>query len=147
MARQYDVVLLGATGYTGKLCAEHIANHLPTNLKWAVAGRNASKLQELVDTIQTLNRDRLEPEVLTVGLNSVELDVLARRTKVLINTVGPYHLYSTPVVGACAKNGTHYLDVYEYTCILAEALVIAPLTVTGQAKPPGSRMLCRSSMR
>ena len=109
--RQYEIVLLGASGYTGKLCAEHIVSQLPTNLKWAVAGRSAPKLQILVEQIRHLNRDRLEPEILTVELTDVELEALARRTKVLLNTVGPYHLYSTPVVEACAKNGTHYLDV------------------------------------
>ncbi len=109
--RQYDIILLGASGYTGKLCAEHIVSSLPTNLKWAVAGRSAPKLQSLVDQIRDLNHDRLDPEILTVELTPVELEVLARRTTVLLNTVGPYHLYSTPVVEACAKNGTHYLDV------------------------------------
>lgn len=109
--REFDIVLLGASGYTGQLCAEHITTHLPTNLKWAVAGRSASKLRNLVDRIKTLNSDRLEPDALSVELTNPELDVLARRTKVLLNTVGPYHLYSTPVVEACVKNGTHYLDV------------------------------------
>jgi short subunit dehydrogenase-like uncharacterized protein len=46
-----------------------------------------------------------------VQLNPAELDELAQKTKIIINCVGPYHLYSTPVVEACATNGTHYLDV------------------------------------
>ena len=45
------------------------------------------------------------------ALTSKDLDVLTRKTRLLLNTVGPYHLYSSPVVEACAKNGTHYLDV------------------------------------
>ena len=98
--------------YTGELCAQHITTHLPTDLKWAVAGRNSAKLISLIDRLQVLNRDRLQPDVLAVQLNKVELDGVAKKTRVLLNTVGPYHLYSTPVVEACAGNGTHYLDVY-----------------------------------
>ena len=59
--REYDVVLLGATGYTGKLCAEHITMNLPTDLKWAVAGRSSSKLSALVDELRALVPDRLQP--------------------------------------------------------------------------------------
>ena len=58
---QYEIVLLGATGYTGKVCAEHITSSLPTNLKWAVAGRSGEKLELLVDELKTLNQDRLQP--------------------------------------------------------------------------------------
>ena len=59
--RQYDIVLLGATGFTGKLCAEHIATHLPVNLNWAVAGRSSKKLESLVDELISLHPDRLQP--------------------------------------------------------------------------------------
>jgi short subunit dehydrogenase-like uncharacterized protein len=99
------------TRYTGELCAQHITTHLPTDIKWALAGRNAAKLKTLTGHLQDLNRDRLQLDVLAVQLNKVELDALAKKTKVLLNTVGPYHLYSTPVVEACANNGTHYLDL------------------------------------
>lgn len=128
--RQYELVLFGATGYTGKLCAEHIITHLPTDLRWAVAGRSASKLSAVLEELQHLNPDRLQPGtsqedfslgiwtdfprsgIETAALTTEDLNRLARKTRLLINTVGPYHLYSTPVVEACAKNGTHYLDVY-----------------------------------
>lgn len=86
--RTYDLVVFGATGtlpgreplalgelhadfttgYTGRLTAEHIATHLPTSLKWAVAGRSASKLQAVVDDIKRLNPDRLVPG--TFGLSA-----------------------------------------------------------------------------
>ena len=59
--RQYDLVLLGATGHTGKLCAEHIAMHLPTDLKWAVAGRSGQKLENLVNELRRYNADRPRP--------------------------------------------------------------------------------------
>lgn len=50
-------------------------------------------------------------EFITVQLNKSELDSLAKRTRLIINCVGPYHLFSTPVVEACAQNGTHYVDM------------------------------------
>ena len=59
--RQYDIVLLGATGFTGRLCAEHITTHLPVNLSWAVAGRSSTKLETLVEGLISLNCDRLRP--------------------------------------------------------------------------------------
>lgn len=55
-------------GYTGQLTAEHVATHLPTNLKWAVAGRSESKLQTTVAECQKLNPDRLPPSMYPVGL-------------------------------------------------------------------------------
>ena len=58
---KYDLVVLGATGYTGKLCAEYISASLPTNLKWAVAGRSEKKLLAVVDELGAMSTDRLQP--------------------------------------------------------------------------------------
>lgn len=110
-SRQYEIVVFGATGFTGTYTCEHIVSHLPTDLKWAVAGRSAEKLQHLVKELQSANPDRLVPEVETSGLDKAGLKVLAAKTKVLISTVGPYHLYGESVIAACAESGTHYLDV------------------------------------
>lgn len=60
-AREYDIILFGATGYTGKLCAEYISLELPTDLEWAVAGRSVSKLSAIVDELKSLNPDRRQP--------------------------------------------------------------------------------------
>lgn len=108
--KQYDLVIFGATGYTGKLTAEHINQAFPTNLKWAVAGRSQQKLEFFVQELKQQNPDRTDPGVEVAQLQKNDLTALARKTKVLINAVGPYHKYSTPVVEACAENGTHYLD-------------------------------------
>lgn len=59
--RQYDIILFGATGYTGAYCAEHIVENLPTNLKWAVAGRSHQKLSNAVEDLKKLNVDREPP--------------------------------------------------------------------------------------
>ncbi|PLB51228.1 saccharopine dehydrogenase [Aspergillus steynii IBT 23096] len=109
-SREFDLVVLGPTGYTGKLCAEHIVRNLPTNLKWALAGRSVPKIENVAQEIQPLNPDRTPPEILAVQLNREELHNLAQRTKLIINCIGPYVLYSVPVVEACASNGTHYID-------------------------------------
>lgn len=59
--RDYDIVLLGATGYTAAICAEYIVKTLPTDLKWAVAGRSRAKLEALVQKLKLINPDRLYP--------------------------------------------------------------------------------------
>ena len=56
--RQYDLVLLGATGYTGKLTAEWITTHLPADLKWAIAGRNVRKLEAVAEELKNLAHTR-----------------------------------------------------------------------------------------
>jgi short subunit dehydrogenase-like uncharacterized protein len=122
--RQYDIILLGATGYTGKLTAEYITSNLPTSIKWAVAGRNQSKLQSLVNELKTLNSTRATPDIITVAsLTTPELTALAQKTRVILNTIGPYYLYSTPVVEAAAQTGTHYLDVTGETPWIKEIIL------------------------
>ncbi|KAI4133234.1 MAG: hypothetical protein LQ338_000292 [Usnochroma carphineum] len=111
MSRKYDLILLGATGYTGRLCAEHITKSLPTDLKWAVSGRSHERLSALVEEIKSYNPDRIQPAVEVTTLSIEELRSLVQKTRLLLNTVGPYFRYSSPVVQACAENGTHYLDV------------------------------------
>lgn len=59
--RQYDLVLLGPTGYTGKFCAEHIVQNLPTDLKWAIAGRSAEKMEPIAKELKALDSDRADP--------------------------------------------------------------------------------------
>ena len=59
--RPYELVLLGANGYTGRVTAEHIAMHLPTDLRWAIAGRSESKLSDLAQKLKALNPDRVQP--------------------------------------------------------------------------------------
>lgn len=110
-SRQYECIVFGASGYTGKYTAEHIATNLPTDFKWAVAGRSHDKLQRVVDEIKPFNADRIQPGIEIAQLNKADLINLAKKTKVLITTVGPYHQYGTEVVEACVETGTHYLDV------------------------------------
>ncbi|QUC19314.1 uncharacterized protein UV8b_03555 [Ustilaginoidea virens] len=109
--RQYDLVLLGASGYTGRLTAEHIATNLPSHLKWAVAGRSESKLNAVVAECQKLNSDRLPPSVEIAHVDDeAQLRALVQKAFVVITTVGPYCLYGEPIFKLCAETGTHYLD-------------------------------------
>jgi short subunit dehydrogenase-like uncharacterized protein len=100
--RDYDLVALGATGFTGSLTAQYLAAHAPRATRWAIAGRNRSKLEGLGLEVPLLHADVSDPG---------SLKQLAESTKVLITTVGPYIHYGEPVVAACAAAGTDYVDL------------------------------------
>jgi short subunit dehydrogenase-like uncharacterized protein len=76
-----------------------------------VAGRNESKLNALVEDCKKLNSDRLTPAIEIANLNDEDLRALAKKTCVLLTTVGPYSLYGEHAYKACAEEGTHYVDV------------------------------------
>ncbi len=104
--RTYDVVLLGATGFTGGLTADYLAAHAPAGLRWAIAGRSKEKLEAV--------RDRLGVDVDLVVVDSSDeagLREMAAQTKVVATTVGPYLEYGAPLVAACAQEGTDYVDL------------------------------------
>jgi short subunit dehydrogenase-like uncharacterized protein len=104
--RTYDVVLLGATGFTGGLTADYLAAHGPEGLRWAIAGRSKEKLEQV--------RERLGVDVDLVVVDSSDeagLREMAAQTKVVATTVGPYLEYGAPLVAACAQEGTDYLDL------------------------------------
>lgn len=108
--RRYELILHGATGYTGKLVAEWISTQLPGDLQWAISGRSAKKLQGVIDELRKLDANRRLPEVETCELQADQLNTLVKKTKLVINTVGPFMHYGEPVLSACVSNGTHYLD-------------------------------------
>ncbi|KAI1099325.1 Saccharopine dehydrogenase-domain-containing protein [Jackrogersella minutella] len=110
-SRKYDVLLLGATGYTGSLTAEYIVRHLPTNLKWAVAGRSKSKLETLAEKLKGLDPERLHQEIEVVSFDDHgQLDPIIKDSKVCISVV-LYWRVGEVVVKSCIKNGTDYIDV------------------------------------
>lgn len=110
--QRFDIVLVGATGFTGGLTAEYLAEVMPEGARWAIAGRNPKKLEDLRDHLSRLN-----PAAEAVALLAVDTDdaascaSLAARTRVLASTVGPYVLHGEALVAACARSGTHYLDI------------------------------------
>lgn len=106
--RPYDVVLLGATGFVGALTAAYLADHAPAGLRWALAGRNTGKLDELRDALPGGER----PDVVSADVTDpASLRDLAASTRVLATAVGPYLTYGEPVVAACAESGTDCLDL------------------------------------
>lgn len=115
MEREFDVVVWGASGFTGRLVASHLLKRHGAGgeLRWAMAGRNERKLKEVRAEIGRETGTRAEALPLVVGDSHDEafVDALARRTKVVCTTVGPYASYGSELVAACAKNGTHYCDL------------------------------------
>jgi saccharopine dehydrogenase (NAD+, L-glutamate forming) len=105
--RELDLVLFGATGFTGALTADYLAAHGPADLRWALAGRSVDKLEK--------ERDRLGlPDLELIVADSADptsLADLAARTKVVITTVGPYVGRGEALAGACAEAGTDYCDI------------------------------------
>ena len=104
--RRFEIVLYGATGFTGKLVAEYFAETHP-DLKWAIAGRSQQKLDEVR---QSLNLPEL-PTITADSADPTSLNAMAQHATALISTVGPYAKYGTPLLQACATEGTHYCDL------------------------------------
>lgn len=104
--RPFDLVIYGATGFTGRQCAAYLAEHAPPDLRWTIAGRRVDALQELASSLG------LQAEPLVADSASPQtVDHLASQTRVLLTTTGPYSKYGSPVVRACVENGTHYADI------------------------------------
>ncbi len=111
-SRDLDVVLLGATGFTGGLTAEYLARQAPSDLRWALAGRNRHKLEQVRDKLAAIHPMYAELELLHAdATDPSSLADVARRTRVLATTVGPYLQHGGPVVAACAEAGTDYVDL------------------------------------
>ncbi len=107
--RPYHLVLLGATGFTGQFVARYLMRTYGLNedLRWAIAGRNLAKLQQLRSEL-----GQAELPILTADSSDAgSLDHLTQQTKVLCTTVGPYAKYGTETVAACVRNGAHYCDI------------------------------------
>ncbi len=107
--REYDIILQGATGFTGRLVAEYLlANYgVDRSFRWALAGRNASKLEAVRDEIGGAGL----PIILGDAQDAESMRALAGRTKVVCTTVGPYAKYGSELVAACAEQGTDYCDL------------------------------------
>jgi short subunit dehydrogenase-like uncharacterized protein len=111
-SRPYDLVLFGATGFTGGLTAEYLARNVPDGCRWALVGRSLPKLEQVrarlvaidptLDALPLLVADAGDPE---------SLRAVAEQARVVITTVGPYVEYGEPLVAACAGAGTDYVDL------------------------------------
>ncbi|MEO9601031.1 saccharopine dehydrogenase NADP-binding domain-containing protein [Parasphingorhabdus sp.] len=109
--REFDVIIYGSTGYTGRLVAEYMAQQYGLSddaPKWAMAGRSLNKLEEVRDLI---GAPKATPLVVADSDDKDSIDMMASRAQVILTTVGPYQLYGDELVAACVKNGTHYVDL------------------------------------
>ncbi|HIA36595.1 MAG TPA: saccharopine dehydrogenase [Flavobacteriales bacterium] len=103
--KDLDIVIYGASGFTGRLCVRYFAEHAG-QVRWAIAGRNSLKLKEIIKTMA------LEVEVIVADGDDAEaLDRLTARTRVVLSTAGPFHRYGSKLVASCVKNASHYADI------------------------------------
>jgi short subunit dehydrogenase-like uncharacterized protein len=109
--RDFDVVVWGATGFTGVLVAEYLLSHygVDNTLRWAIAGRDAGKLAAVKETLGN-GAESLEM-IVADSFDESKLDAMTARTAVVISTVGPYAKYGSPLVASCVRAGTHYCDL------------------------------------
>jgi short subunit dehydrogenase-like uncharacterized protein len=105
--REFDVVVYGATGFTGRLVAEYIAATHP-DIRWAMAGRSQDKLEAVRDEMGV---PADTPLIVADSSDPASLKAMAERTRGVITTVGPYQKYGEPLVAACAEAGTDYVDL------------------------------------
>ena len=119
-SREFDVVLVGASGFVGRLTAQHLAEHAPTGTRVALAGRS---LERLADVRAGLAQRAADWPLLAVDVtDNRDAAALAGRTRVVASTVGPYLRYGLPLVQACAEGGTHYADLTGETLFVRRSI-------------------------
>src|ERR1700759_4069465 len=108
-AKKFDIVVYGATGFTGQLVAEYLAAQYRSDsgLKWAMAGRSLDKLKSVRDAI---GAPADTPLIAADSANLDSLKAMVAQTKSVIAGVGPYQLYGTDLLALCAETGTDYFD-------------------------------------
>src|SRR5262245_26108066 len=104
--RTHDLILFGATGFSGKLVAEYLARH-DASLTWAIAGRSRDKLEA---ARRAIGRPELPIVVADTG-DTAALDRVVPQARVVCTTVGPYRRHGVELARACARHGTHYCDI------------------------------------
>lgn len=110
--RTYDLVLLGATGFTGGLTAEYLARNAPDGCRWALAGRSMAKLEAVRSRLASIDPALADLPLLRADVtDAASLHRVAESARVVITTVGPYIEHGEPLVAACAEAGTDYVDL------------------------------------
>jgi len=116
MKKEIDIIIYGATGFTGSLCVKYLKKNYP-KLKWSIGGRNKEKLTELS------NKYDLNTKIfIAEGDDSNGLDKMTEKTKVILSTAGPFHRYGSKLVESCVKNSTHYVDITGETFWIKEMI-------------------------
>lgn len=104
---EFDLIVYGATGFTGRLIAEYI-NATHPDRSWAIAGRSTDKLAAVRDEMGLPCDTAL---IVADAADPASIDAMVARGDVIISTVGPYQAYGEPLVAACAVTGTDYVDL------------------------------------
>ena len=120
--REFDIIIYGATGYTGRLVAEYLDQHYGARADgptWAMGGRSIDKLEAVRDEI---GAPADTPLVVADADNMDDLDMMCSRTKVVLTTVGPFQLYGDNLIAACVKTGTDYADLCGEPAWMAEKI-------------------------
>ena len=108
MTKKHDIIVFGATGFTGKLICEYLSKHEEVkNIKWAIAGRNKYKLEQVVVEFNLENIEVLEVD----SFDDKAIDSMCSKTKLVLTTVGPYNLYGEYLIKSCISHDTHYVDL------------------------------------
>jgi short subunit dehydrogenase-like uncharacterized protein len=108
MTKDFDIVVHGATGFTGRLVIEYLLARGDTGLRWAMGGRSLDKLAAVRDEV---GAPASTPLVVTDNADPASLAALMGRTRLVLTTVGPYQLYGSALVQACAEHGVDYVDL------------------------------------
>jgi len=108
MQKEFDIVVHGATGFTGRLVIEYLLARGDTGLRWAMGGRSLDKLAAVRDEV---GAPPDTPLVVTDSADPASLAALMARTRLVLTTVGPYQLYGSALVQACAAHGVDYVDL------------------------------------
>ena len=110
--REHDIVVFGATGFTGRLTAEYLARNASADCRWALAGRSKEKLEEVRAGLAELDASLADLPLLIADVTDPDsLRAVAESARVVITTVGPYLQHGEPLVAACAAAGTDYVDI------------------------------------
>ena len=123
MADTYDIVLFGATGFAGRLTAAHLAEQAPSDLRVALAGRSPQRLAAVVAGLP--GQAAGWPRLVVDAADEDAVAELARSTRVVCTTVGPYAKYGMPLLRACADAGTHYCDLTGEVLFVRDAIDLA----------------------
>jgi len=105
MNKDLDIVIYGATGFTGQLCVKYLKS-VDDGINWAIAGRNKEKLREVAKS------QGAEVEIIVADCEDEEaLGLITKRAKVVLSTAGPFHRYGSKLVASCVENSSHYVDI------------------------------------
>lgn len=137
MTKSFDLIIYGASSFVGQILTHYLVEHIGVNkdVRWAIAGRSSSKLQQLKESLGAVGADL--PMIIADAADGDALASMCQSTRVVVTTVGPYALYGEPLVKACAENGTDYCD------LCGEAYWIKKMIVkyAESAKKSGARLV------